>query len=203
MKFAAWVIVSTSLALVVGFVLTGVWAGEAASTRPAGALPALKVDRSAPLLLDAIPEAPSKSEGPKADNEACYCCHRNYDGEELVDLHARENIGCMKCHGDSVDHRNDEDHVTPPEIMYPTEKIEAACLKCHETHDAPAKEVITRWQKRCPSKANPTELVCTDCHGMHRLERRTVRWDKRTGKFLGGEGDVKPAQKKANPDEMQ
>jgi hypothetical protein len=201
MSSATRVIVSALLVLGLGWLIAGVWAGEATSVKPAGALPPLKVNRDAPLLLDSTP-APAKSDKKKVDNEACFCCHRNYDGEELVELHAGENIGCMKCHGDSVAHRNDEDHITPPEIMIPTEKIEAACLKCHETHDAPAKEVLTRWQKRCPTKTNPTELVCTDCHGAHRLPFRTVRWDKHTGKFLG-DGKANAAKKTDPAGEMK
>jgi len=58
------------------------------------------------------------------------------------------------------------------------------CAECHEQHDAPARKVIERWQKRCPAKANPKEAVCTDCHYEHRLRSRTVVWDKKTGKLV-------------------
>ena len=90
----------------------------------------------------------------------------------------------MKCHGSSEAHRADEDNITPPQIMYPAEKIDAACRECHEDHDAPARKVIATWQKLCPGKTNPDQIVCTDCHGQHRRPFRVVQWDKHTGKLV-------------------
>ena len=49
--------------------------------------------------------------------------------------HAQGNVGCVGCHGQSLSHRNDEDNVTPPDIIYPAGKINANCVKCHEGHD--------------------------------------------------------------------
>jgi hypothetical protein len=68
--------------------------------------------------------------------------------------------------------------------MYTAADIAPACAKCHETHDAPAVEVIARWQERCPAKTDPKELVCMDCHGQHRLKFRTVWWNKKTGELI-------------------
>lgn len=146
------------------------------------ALPPLVVDKSAPLML----EEPSKekSEDFLLIDEACFVCHSNYREEPLVRMHAKEEIACMECHGDSIAHRNDEDNVTPPDTMYPSEKIGEACLDCHDTHDAPAKKVVARWRERCPQKTDISKIVCTDCHGKHRLASRTVRWDKRTRKLI-------------------
>jgi hypothetical protein len=93
-------------------------------------------------------------------------------------------VGCVKCHGPSYAHRDDENNATPPDVMYWPQRIDPACLECHETHDAPAKQVIAMWQKRCHGKTNPQQLVCTDCHGQHRLKFRTVWWDKKTGKLI-------------------
>ena len=36
----------------------------------------------------------------------------------MVAVHAKENVGCMKCHGASRAHRNDEDNVTAPDKMF-------------------------------------------------------------------------------------
>ena len=157
-------------------------------------LPPLKVDRSAPLLLDAPAEKKpsSKSKGPKADNHACHVCHTNYQEECLAVTHADANVGCVKCHGESIAHRNDENNITPPDTMYPTEGIDAACVKCHETHDAPARKVLARYTERCAGKKSPDQVVCTDCHGEHRLKLRTGRRDKKTGKLISGSG-AKPA----------
>lgn len=154
--------------------------GESSRPKP----PPLSLDG---LLDEKLPEAKptEKTQGkPKADNFACYVCHGNYEGEELADIHAKEGYGCVKCHGESLAHRDDEDHLTPPDVMFPAEKIDPGCAECHDTHDAPAKKVIERWQQRCPQKSKPEQLVCTDCHGKHRLEKRVIRWDKTTGKII-------------------
>ncbi len=153
--------------------------------------PPLKVDRSAPLLLlDSPPEKKNSDEGtgPKADNNACYVCHANYEDEELVHQHAIANVGCVKCHGESIAHRNDENNITPPDVMYPADAIDTACVKCHETHDAPARKVLARFAQRCPAKKRSDQIICTDCHGDHRSKLRTVHWDKKTGKLISASG---------------
>jgi hypothetical protein len=167
-----------------------------ANTRPADTPLPLVIDKKAPLLLE---EAPAKDPwdvpiGPVADNTACYVCHANYQEEEFVVYHAQANVGCVKCHGESHAHRDDENNTTPPDVIFPPEKIEPNCRECHETHDAPAKDVILRWQERCPGKTRPEDILCMDCHGTHRLKARTVRWDKRTRKLiLGGKQEGVPA----------
>lgn len=171
------------------------WAGwmrfsEADSEKPnahATSPPPLQVDRKTAPRLEDLPSASpanKKEVKKRADNSACYVCHGNYDGEPLAQVHAEANVGCVECHGPSLGHRNDEDHLTPPEKMYPAEKIEPACQACHDTHDAPAKKVLARWREKCPDKTDPKQLVCTDCHGEHRLPRREIVWDKHTGKVL-------------------
>jgi hypothetical protein len=146
--------------------------------------PPLVIDRDAPLLLDEPDEKPKKETGPMADNTACYVCHANYEEEELVLIHAREEIGCIDCHGESFAHRDDEDNVTPPDTMYWPERIDPACQECHDSHDVSAREVLSRWKERCSEKTDPGKIVCTDCHGYHRLTRRTVRWNKKTGELI-------------------
>ena len=54
----------------------------------------------------------------------------------MVTVHAKENVGCAKCHGVSLAHRNDEDNVTAPDKMYAPARIDNACRQCHEDHDA-------------------------------------------------------------------
>jgi hypothetical protein len=202
MRFAPWSCLLAGLLLLGAYWLSGgsgscgLFAPAAieAADPPSGKsaekpkpLPALKVDKNAPLLLDAPAEKPpQKGKGPKADNHACFVCHTNYQDESMAVEHANANVGCMKCHGESIAHRNDENNITPPDIMYPADRIETACVKCHETHDVPAKKVLARWKERCPTKSDFNSLVCTDCHGDHRLKLRTVRWDKKTGKLLTG-----------------
>lgn len=154
---------------------------SAAWIRTASAAPPLSIEH---LLNEKLPEAPKEDEKPLADNGACFVCHGNYQEEPFALWHAKADVGCADCHGKSHDHRNDEDNITPPDTMYAPADIAPACANCHETHDAPAAEVIARWQQRCPAKTDPEKLVCTDCHGQHRLKFRTVWWDKKTRKLV-------------------
>jgi hypothetical protein len=151
--------------------------------------PPLVVDKDAPLLLDAGEKPAAKPTRAASENQACFVCHANYQEEPLAALHARKNIACSKCHGDSFPHRNDENNTTPPDVMYPLDAIVAACRECHKTHDAAPEEVVARWLERCPQKTDPKMLVCTDCHGRHRLKVRTVRWDKKTRKLIESKKD--------------
>jgi hypothetical protein len=197
MKSAAWGLAVMSMLVLLVVVGVGpaqrILNGTAQAAEDAGkpsALPALTVDKDSPLLLDSLEEKPKKKpKGPMADNSACHVCHTNYEEETLARVHAEAEVGCVKCHGESVAHRNDEDNITPPDIMFAADGIDKACIQCHETHDAPARKVIDTWQKRCPAKEDPDALVCTDCHGEHRMTFRTVWWDKRTRKLANRQGE--------------
>jgi hypothetical protein len=173
---------------------------DGGSSSAKGGLPPLKVDRAKPLRLGESPSPGASSAAktkkkvsldglpvPKADNQACFVCHNNYQEEELASVHADNNVGCIKCHGESLEHRNDENNVTPPQRMYPSARIDSACKECHSEHNAAATKVLEKWMARCPHKKEPAAILCTDCHGEHRLKNRTVRWDKATGKLLGAE----------------
>ena len=204
-----------------------------------GGPPPLVVDMNTPLLLDEPTEEEVAAANTEAavENTACFVCHANYMTEFLAGYHAGVNIGCVHCHGESTAHRNDENNTTPPEIMYPAEKIDAYCQGCHSTaHDIPPRMIIARWlerrEKEAKSRAEgvppsnrgqdardtiqsscagchkeddvppakvvarwkergldkatiyPGKIVCTDCHGDHRIRVRTVIWDKTSGKLL-------------------
>jgi hypothetical protein len=155
-------------------------------TETSGGLPPLVIDTSEPLLLDEPDEDTIAAANTKAakENTACFVCHANYGTEFLASRHAKANISCCRCHGESLAHQNDENNITPPETLYPAEKIVTFCKKCHKTHDVSPVEVITRWKERGLDKKNPDKMVCTDCHGDHRMKVRTIIWDKRTGKLL-------------------
>lgn len=184
-----------------------------------GGPPPLVVDMNTPLLLDEPTEEEVAVAKTKAsvENTACFVCHANYRSEFLAGYHAGVNIDCVHCHGESTAHRNDENNTTPPEIMYPAEKIDSFCQGCHSTthdispkkiiihwfehlkeeanpscsgchkeDDVPPAKVVARWKERGLDKAqtDPDEIVCTDCHGDHRMRIRTVIWDKKSGKLL-------------------
>jgi formate-dependent nitrite reductase cytochrome c552 subunit len=201
---------------VVGVVLVG--CGQSDDTiGERAALPPLVVGKDAPLLLDEPTEAEKVLTEAESKNATCYVCHANYQDESFAQSHAKANIGCVNCHGQSIAHKNDENHITPPDKMYPASEIdkscqkchtshdvqpaevvrrwqqrtgdkktEVLCKKCHEDHDIPAAAVVRKWQKQSGQKIYEKPIVCTDCHGKHRLKMRSVRWDKKTGKLLRG-----------------
>jgi hypothetical protein len=181
MKHLMWIAAGVTVVMVSRFISA---AEESAGTakRP----PPLKVNKNAPLLLEERPPStePVDPDKPRADNNSCFVCHGNFQDELMVTAHAKENIGCVKCHGSSFAHRNDEDNITPPDKMFTSERINKACSECHEDHTAPVHKVITMFQARFPQDADPKKVVCTDCHGEHRLKVRSVHWDKSTGKLL-------------------
>jgi hypothetical protein len=134
-----------------------------------------------PLLLEDPPLLfeDEQETGPMADNSRCHVCHINYSDEVLALTHAHANIGCEQCHGSSDAHCGDEDNITPPDIMYPPEKIRPFCMGCHTKE-----KIDIAVHKSVLAKKNPKEAVCTDCHGEHRLSYRTRKWDKSTGKLI-------------------
>ena len=127
---------------------------------------------------------------PFVANPFCYACHADFEEEELVFSHMIAGIGCERCHGESERHRSDEANITPPELMYPRVRINPTCMMCHPRenieHVSEHKELLagaeTVFDKVEPE--GPKE-VCTDCHAeKHRMNVRTVRWDKATGEIL-------------------
>ena len=158
------------------------------NTESTGGPPPLVVDSDAPLLLDEPTEEQQASAGmttqAAVENAACFVCHANYRSESLANRHAKANVGCAGCHGQSFAHRNDENNTTPPEKMYSADKIDSFCQGCHNSHDVAPGKVVARWATRNPDKTDPDKIVCTDCHGEHRMKVRTIIWDKKTGKLL-------------------
>ncbi len=105
---------------------------------------------------------------PLGPNAACYVCHMTFVFEELARTHLTEKVTCIECHGLSAAHANDEDiGATKPDIMYKRDEVDASCEKCHEEHDVAAQDVVARYLDRELKVQKP---VCTDCHGMHRIE---------------------------------
>jgi hypothetical protein len=120
-------------------------------------------------------------------NQYCAACHYGFTDEELARTHEKAGIGCERCHGESERHRSDEDNLTPPEIMYPKEKINPTCMMCHPraeikqvtSHNAVLAGAETVFDKETEQN------YCTDCHGTdHRINTRTIRWNKATGELL-------------------
>lgn len=120
------------------------------------------------------PQANAESES-GADNSRCFVCHINYMQEDIAVMHARANMGCANCHGESDAHIADESWAsggngTAPDIMYPPLKINPFCMDCH------TKDKIDAEQHKPLFAAGAEQIVCTDCHGNHRLTNRRCKW---------------------------
>ena len=137
------------------------------------------------------------SPGPVANNTRCFVCHANYEDELLSVTHATNNIGCVRCHGESSPHSTDEDGLTAPDRMFRKGIIRFNCLSCHDW----VKLVASDQQRtgRADLKEKPDHQAvldgtarekpfCTDCHGEHRMFFRTRAWDKRSGALLSKDG---------------
>jgi len=119
-----------------------------------------------------------------ADNSYCLVCHGNYKSEWLAMYHQCADVGCSTCHGESDNHSSDENGITPPDVMYPRERVRALCMQCHRVQELVEKGMHRDALSRLP----PAGHVCTECHGEHRLKVRTRQWDKLTGKLIADDG---------------
>ena len=105
---------------------------------------------------------------PLGPNGACYVCHMTLVREELSKMHLAAKVTCIKCHGLSAKHANDENiGATKPDRTYARLRVNSMCRRCHKTHDVPAEAVIACWVERKLTESPP---VCTDCHGEHGME---------------------------------
>jgi hypothetical protein len=142
------------------------------------------------LLLLVPPAWAAEGEKKKepADNSRCHVCHINFADEPFAVSHAKQGTGCEKCHGPSDAHAGDEDNITPPDILFPADKLNVACMECHDRAKLIRKE---EHEKVFKDLVNSKDR-CIDCHGKHKMARRTVRWDKVTRKLLPKEEKPKP-----------
>ncbi len=134
----------------------------------------LLLDDDEPLLLLDDDESAEESDEPQADNSRCFVCHINYMAEDIAVIHARADIGCAGCHGESDEHIADESWAsggngTAPDTMFPKPKIVPFCMGCH-----PKDKIDTVQHK--PLFENIEKMVCTDCHGEHLLPIRRCKW---------------------------
>jgi hypothetical protein len=113
-----------------------------------------------------------------ANNDRCLVCHANFLEEKLAVQHAAKNVGCELCHGPSNAHCEDENNLTAPDRFYARDEANATCFACH-----PAKKLRRGTHKSIVAGLFDRKY-CTECHGDHRMARRTRSWDKKTGKAI-------------------
>jgi|GEM_PF-2690533 len=131
-----------------------------------------------------------------ANNDACVKCHKEFEKEEMVHEHRFGNAGCVRCHGDSKKHAADPEKgkSVPPDKMYTRENMTAMCIECHKDFDKvhktekglngfAGKDFVAKWLKKNTDKLDDADAperkpACYDCHGHHKLKKRTVTWEK-------------------------
>ena len=165
-----------------------------AGDKPAPATPAADLANAKPqpgspagsaLASTAGGSSPPKSR--EVDNSRCHVCHGNFVDEPLAVNHAKQGVGCERCHGACDEHCSDEANITPPTILYAKDTVDKSCKKCHPN----PKERLVAGARHCRFVLRTEEekkKICSDCHGAHRMNLRTVHWDKATGKLLSAGG---------------
>ncbi len=115
----------------------------------------------------------------KATNEHCNVCHVDLAGEELVTTHLKHEVTCAKCHGESVQHIQDEQGMTRADIKFGRAEVEKFCKTCHGDHKHPDKVAAfrTKWLGKTRPNGRPIthRSICTDCHGKHVVLKQTRR----------------------------
>lgn len=127
-------------------------------------------------------------------NIGCVHCHgrsiahRNDENNTTPPeiMYADEKIDpfCQGCHSTT--------HDIPPRTIVARwierceEQANPSCTGCHKENDVPPAKVVARWKEKGldKSKTDPDTIVCTDCHGDHRMRVRTVIWDRKSGALL-------------------
>jgi len=105
-------------------------------------------------------------------NEICYECHIDFKGEELVATHENAAVACVRCHGRSQAHMEDEVRATPPDAIFRGKAVRIFCLTCHD----PARHRKVPAHAAEAAKAEPAKRrSCTGCHGEHKLEPLPAR----------------------------
>ena len=105
----------------------------------------------------------------EALNRRCLECHTDFEKEELSKTHRKKGIGCVRCHGASQAHADDETGATKPDATFRTSTIRVFCLTCH----SPAEHRKESQHRAEDAKPNPADRrTCTGCHGEHVITNR-------------------------------
>lgn len=96
-------------------------------------------------------------------NARCYDCHVDFRGEQLTEFHERAGVGCVRCHGPSEPHMEDEVRRTPADAAFRGKAMDVFCLSCHSPAHF-AKVAAHIENDTVPPSRRKT---CTGCHGDH------------------------------------
>jgi len=96
-------------------------------------------------------------------NKICLQCHIDFEDEILVTVHRKRGVTCVRCHGPSQPHMDDEVRATLADATFKGKTQRVFCLTCHWS----AGEVKIRAHAAEAARRR----ACTTCHGEHRIER--------------------------------
>ncbi len=98
-------------------------------------------------------------------NMRCFECHIDFEEEALVVQHQKAGVTCMRCHGHSQAHIEDEVRKTKADVTFRGKAMVLFCQTCHEP------DACRRVQAHAEELALPPEKqrLCTACHGEHEL----------------------------------
>lgn len=129
------------------------------------------------------PAGPSgETETGVKSNDQCYVCHIPFSEEALALVHAKAEVWCIRCHGRSAGHMQDENiGATPPDIAYKKHQVDRMCAECHKPKKHPTVAPDLRAARLGEGSKAQQEIkgrrvkvtgVCTDCHGRHWIPPR-------------------------------
>ena len=101
-------------------------------------------------------------------NQRCYECHIDFQEEELSTTHQNKGVACVRCHGHSQPHIDDEVRATPPDAIFRARTMKVFCLTCHEPREH-IKVKSHALEAARAAKTGKPERTCTACHGEHEL----------------------------------
>jgi hypothetical protein len=123
-------------------------------------------------------------------NELCYVCHFDMISEDITNIHIKEDVACVDCHGVSKHHMHDEMLMTKPDLLFGRTEVPGLCKHCHGSDSHKGKGAkIEAFRKEWLGKDRPNgrsineESICTDCHGTHNIITK-----------LGGKDDEEDAE---------
>jgi len=98
-------------------------------------------------------------------NAVCMECHIDFEEEEIVVVHGSRGVTCVRCHGPSRAHMEDEIRRTKADVTFRGRAMRPFCLTCHEPGEH------RRVTKHAAELARPParRRACTACHGEHKL----------------------------------
>ena len=105
-----------------------------------------------------------------AESRACFDCHIDFKIEKFSQIHECEGVSCVRCHGTSKAHKDDEVRKTLPDAVFRGKTMKVFCLTCHRAAEHRKVDAHAAAEAKARETGQP-EPVCTTCHGEHKLMR--------------------------------